>query len=600
MKKKIAIVLMFLFSCLTIFTGCNLFDTNNYAGLNSIVAVSGDIEITREQLLTAYNSSGYYYDNYYGYTREEALKLTIKDLINREVLLRYIDELAKTDARYELTDAEEYSAIKETWDYIDSSIEAYIKEVRKDLGLTTEELDEEETEDSSSEYSAKEVYVQKFEKDDEGRILRKQTSTNSYVPEGVTIYNYKTKISATNKDYETLVWNRYLTDLKISQKNLGYKDLSDTKVFNRELERVHKTNIENAKLEKFQNIYQNNFGADYDSEDKVYYLNEKTLSEIVEKYAEIYSSNKELYNISYSNNNYVNLEDDLNLFYNTVTNSTSRKDYFFYGSPTDDEKLLTCMHILVKISDKQTENIKKYQENPLLQDYADELVKLEKSQAKTMATERDSEGKEITGNTISVEDLYNALMKEINDITLSEGADGYLEAVVSVFDKYIYKYNQDSGIMNAKFDYVVGTKTSGMVKSFTEVVRTLYNDGKANYSPVTVTPEYNQDIELYFPNGVGYAGAISQPFLEEASNYSGYHIVLYTGTLKNVVADNVTTSNVYEKLSQNKTSIAYNQDLFEYLFDMVAKDNYSKYQKDVINSLSKDIKFNTNRFSDLY
>ena len=74
MKKKIATLLMFLFSCLSIFTGCNLFGSNNYNSLNAVVATSGDIEITREQLINAYNSSGYYYDNYYGKTREEAYR----------------------------------------------------------------------------------------------------------------------------------------------------------------------------------------------------------------------------------------------------------------------------------------------------------------------------------------------------------------------------------------------------------------------------------------------------------------------------------------------------------------------------------------------
>ena len=155
MKKKIATLLMFLFVCVSVFAGCNLFDTNNYASLKSVVATSGDIEITREQLITAYNSSGYYYNQYYGYSQEKAIEKTINDLIDRQNLLNYIDTLAQEDKRYELTKAEEYAAIKESWQYVDSTLKEYIKEVRKDLKLSNEELtlDEEETEES--EYKAK-------------------------------------------------------------------------------------------------------------------------------------------------------------------------------------------------------------------------------------------------------------------------------------------------------------------------------------------------------------------------------------------------------------------------------------------------------------
>ena len=84
MKKKFATLLLFIFSCFTILTGCNLFSTNNSAGLNSVVARSGEIEITREQLINAYNSSGYQYNQYYGYSMEESLKRTMKTITNKE------------------------------------------------------------------------------------------------------------------------------------------------------------------------------------------------------------------------------------------------------------------------------------------------------------------------------------------------------------------------------------------------------------------------------------------------------------------------------------------------------------------------------------
>ena len=262
--------------------------------------------------------------------------------------------------------------------------------------------------------------------------------------------------------------------------------------------------------------------------------------------------------MSYNKNNIFDLEQDLNLFYNTVTNSTSRKDYFFYGLPEDEEKLLTCVHILVKFSQDQLDDISEHKNDPLLQGNLDAVLAQDKSQENTFATERDDKGYEIAGNTISVKDLYSKLLKEIREeINVTPSNELYLEKVVEIFDKYIYKYNQDSGIINAKFDYVVGTKTSGMVKSFTEVVRKLYNNGEANYNAVSYKAEYDENVTLNFPNGVGYAGAISEPFLEEASNYSGYHIVLFTGVLKNTVAESLNVDNVYEKLNNFSVGQVY-------------------------------------------
>jgi len=117
---------------------------------------------------------------------------------------------------------------------------------------------------------------------------------------------------------------------------------------------------------------------------------------------------------------------------------------------------------------------------------------------------------------------------------------------------------------------------------------------------VEQTAKYNKDVTLVFPNGVGYEGAISAPFLEEASNYTGYHIVLYTGKLKSVVANTLNTANLFEKLSKVKTSIAYNQNYFEYLYDLVAKDNYSAHVTDVVGSIKVATEYTSANYSDLY
>lgn len=617
MKKKIATLLMFLFSCLSIFTGCNLFDTNNYAGLNSIVATSGEIEITREQLINAYNSSGYYYDNYYGYTREEAMKKTIDDLVTRQYLINHVEELEKTDSRYKLTDAEKYEVIKETWNYIDTSIESIVESVKKDLNLSSDDLTTEETEESTpeSEYAKKEVYTTKFvaiEVEEGGepvtKIVKRVSVDNNYVPKNKTQYDYELKLRSSNKDYETIVWNRYITALKRNQKDYNYKDTSDTATFNREIDRVYKTNLENAKLKKFENTYKDNYGFDYftvsnDGQEEVYYyVNDVTLQKIVDKYNSIYQSNKELYDLTY-NNDITDLDERLNTFYKTLTNSTERENYFYYGSPADDEELITCMHILVKLTQDQEDDINLAKEDPLVAPYLEEKLAEIKSQDNTYAYKRtyDEDGVEtISTEGLSVTDLYNQILSQIRDIEVDYTSDEYVNEVVKIFDEKIYEYNQDSGIINAKFDYVVGTKTSAMVESFTEAVRTLYNNGKVDLEKTEVKANYDKNVNLVFPNGVGYAGAISAPFLQESENYKGYHIVLYTGTLQNTVADKLDVSNVYSELSKQKTSIAYGQNLFELIYEKITKDTYSTHQQNIIDTFTKGTQYNTDNFKDMF
>lgn len=602
MKKKIATLLMFLFSCLGILTGCNLFSTNNYAGLNSVVATSGEIQITREQLISAYNSSGYQYSQYYGYSMEQALTKTIDDLINREYMLKYFDEKASTDKVLRLTDKEVYDVILETWKYIDTSLESVAETVRKELGISSGES-ETEAETSSSteeeeEFKGYTPYTTKFKVDTTNNKIEKllQSNENYYVPEITEDlkYQYKVNINSDNEDFKTIVWNRFISNIKKNQTSQQNKDKSDIDILNNEIDKIYKTNLENAKLQKYQNLYTSTFGVDFDSNSNAYYLNDSTLSTMLEKYKEIYSANKQFYNLT------KNSKAEKNPFYSNLTNSSTRQNYLYYGE--GEEELITCLHILVKFSEDQTTKIKDYQEDPYMQGSLESVLKDVKSQDKTFAAERDPQtGKATEDNTqISVKEMFNKLLEEINNIEVSYTSENYIEKVTEIFNKYIYTYNQDTGIMNATYDYVVGTKTSQMVNSFTEVVRKLYNNGEVDYNVTEDTADYNQDVTLYFPNGVGYAGAISAPFLEEASNYSGYHIVLYTGTLKSVSTDGLTVDNLYEKLSKVKTSVSYNQTIFELMYDKVAKDNYNKHQSDVLATIKKATKYDSSNYSDLY
>lgn len=166
MKRKIAILLTFLFSFISVLTGCNLFDTSNHAALSSIVATSGGISITRKSLIDGYNNGGYQYREYYGYSAENSFKKTIDELVDQEYLLSFIDSL--DDAKYVLNNDDYRFVVSGCWDYVSSALGAYVDAVKKDFKLSTSEL--EATEDSEKpEFAPQERYETKFIGDYSGR-----------------------------------------------------------------------------------------------------------------------------------------------------------------------------------------------------------------------------------------------------------------------------------------------------------------------------------------------------------------------------------------------------------------------------------------------
>lgn len=587
MKKKIAILLVFLFSFISVLTGCNLFDTNNYAALSSIVATSGDYSITRENLINGYNNGGYQYYTSYGYTAEQSFKMTIDELVNQEYMLDYIDSL--NDERYSLTSDDYRKIVSNCWDYVESSLKNYVTQVRNDFNLTSSEVTADE-EKSEPDYAPQANYETKFQNVfGEALLIQTQEEDTLSVKSDVTLltytdainyafgsFKYKKHISGNDNDYKTLVWRKYLTALKTSQKSYGYTDMTDSAVLEREMTRLFESNYKSQILTKFQNIYEASNGYTYDTtiqnEDGTiggYVVNSARLEKVVDVYKERYLENVATYNSSSTQ------------FYGDLTGTTNRKNYVYYGQASD-ETLITCTHILVKLSDDQLAKIEKYKADTITPSEAvDTLLKNAKLASITYATERDlGTGENVLddeGNTvtINVQTLYNNLQNALKNKT-------DLNEIVEIFNSYLYKYNVDTGIINANYDYVVGTQTSVMVESFTESVRDLYN------------------------NGEGKVGTMDLIY-EENDSYSGYHIVLYTGTLNNLFAsqtelNTLTSANVFSKLSREKTSISYNQTLFEKLFDEVAQDNYSTYRSNLVVTLKNGTNtvYQTNNFNDLY
>lgn len=535
MKKKIFGLIAGLCCTASLFSGCNLFGTDYNKYYGEIVAKNGKYEVTREELINGYSSYGQKLVSEQNYSIEEAMKATMKMLLQRKMLLDTIKsnatkELANTtletkDYKYELTNSEYNAAVKEAWDYIDGQIKTYVTKNYDD----PDNVFTEDKKDDPAHVGSKDEFTQTIKVED-GKI-KVVTEEKEDDESRLSIYNYA-QPTFIDSEIVDKVMKEYIADLKEAESYKKPKDTSDKAVLNRELDRVFKTSLENAYLAKFQTSYTNSFGTENG------YLTGATTQAILNKYIAMYNANKEGYEI------------DSASFYKNVVDTSNRKNYVFYGYSED---IIEVHHILIKFANDSS----KYEKDPLLSDEENEEAKKNLNTINnTLAKERDSEGYE-TGKTVSVYDLRNTLIQNIIDYadgTYTRGSQAYTDYVTTEFDKLMYKYNEDDGILNAQFDYAIGANgTTSMVEPFTNAAIDLYNEG--------------------------YTGAISD--IVESSY--GYHIILYTNKLSNIDLGALDI-NLLASIKLTSSSTEENN-MLEYMYSLVKSEAYSSYESNVLATL---------------
>ena len=145
----------------------------------------------------------------------------------------------------------------------------------------------------------------------------------------------------------------------------------------------------------------------------------------------------------------------------------------------------------------------------------------------------------------------------------------FASKVAEMFDPYIYMYSTDTGSYNLDFSYVVGKTQSGMVEEFTDACRELFDIGQ---------------------------GYISEPVLSE----HGYHIILYTRPVENLVND--ANDITIEILNENYTSLQSGKTYLEYILSQVRVSNYSEYKTLLLTELKngEPIEYIKKAIKDLY
>lgn len=527
--------------CLVL-TGCGLFELNQDRYLSRMVAqIDNDIIITKEDLIPVYNQYAPTLINSYGYSKEDAVEYCIDMLVNRKIMLKKAKELYPT-----LSEKETSKCWKDTYDSVNEILKSYEKDIMADWNIkdpTEEETASSTSDNSSSAYKPFEKQIQLKQDDATGdwyiEAIKDDDLKDVEVIVGGADKFLTTYRVISREDVSREALRKYIKALKKEEEGRTFEGedaYSDDAVLERAINKIYQQYEENMYLSKLQ---------DYLQENTVVEENEiltKHKEQILEDYVK-YTANLEQFK----------------------TDILSSADGIYYVPEEYNGKYFYVSHFLVKFDEEtqaQVDDLKKQlNESAIDQTAYDAAIDLIVANMKATIY---NDGVK-TDETILVSELYSNLTTELAGKTIKEKTE--------IFNNYIYKYNQDPGINNAEFAYVVGDEDSKMVKSFTEASRKLHRPN-------------SEDTSI-----LGNVGDISDIVVSEY----GIHIIMYCGEVENlfnVNKDNVETFELKNAdLKTMDDTLLYacnNKTLLDKIYEGIYKDKYSTYESEYVKSLKEN------------
>lgn len=546
MKKFLSVVVILFIFMGALLSGCNLVQMNSLRFYDKVVAKIGDIEITKLKLVNSYYSAS---QSGYSYSADDLLE----ELINRELLIDdYISNHSKLE---DMTNKLYYNQVmKEVYAYVDGQILNNENSIRTAKGMEKIE-DEGDTEEAEPDYAKESPYEKKVIYNEITGGYDKVLTEDDFETEVIAPFSHKTY---GDTDMTNLAYTRFIQGLIRSEEGKGL-DKNPTNVLQREMDRVYEILAGNKYLELIEKEYNDSLSGDYFND------------AIVDKY-------KELTLASYSKYQYLG-SNGYKTYVSDMQSDAAQVYYHMYDN--DDSKgFLQVAHVLIKFTDDQLTDL-----TNIKNDYAtgvDDLTTYEsrletwKQQASGRARQDGNE----QGEPINYTDIYNEIKGALDAL----GND--IEAKAVEFNKFLYKYGQDGGSLNATKYYSVSLDedvTENWVEGFGETAREIYRNS-------------------ILAGGDG-SGLASEPLYVNSSNYSGYHIIFVIGKYKNNVVniDNISSFDSVKKLYDTKLMLGTDKTLFDSMYDLVSTSGFTAFRQAKIDQLreGKTIIYDRNAYKDL-
>ncbi len=582
MKRKFTgIILCLMMVCISVLSGCALITRDQKAYLYQVVSSVVDkktnerINITKKDLISAYNSYGYYYEQYYGYKKEEAVKKTLDLVVNRKITIRE----AKSIYSDGLEDKEKSYLWQQTADALEDNFMSYLNDR---MGVSS-------SSNSSSSDERKFVdYTPKAELDTTtgdfkiAKLTSLQKELDSFKWDNVLrdantkegreqIYtNFVGFVNQPNSKAYTDAFNDYLKALKKNEKGLDLSTKTN-EVFLREIERLYTVNYENYMITKYDEHFTN-------------YSPYATITdeEILRLYAGQVKAGYTQYVIEKDSAYETNMQSDP-----TAIN--------YYREGGEDTKFFQVAHVLFKFDTDQEAEYKRiqsdYNKNIYTEEWAYEqdiknLVskvapKIQKTAEGTLTDENQTilQASEDEKNAIDMAAYIQ------NEVAKKNG----LKDKATLFRDFIYKYNEDPGMIKKDDSYTLGY-TIGVNKSEKKGDSDKYAADYKVYSNF-VTEFTDAAVGLY-ENAVD--GGVSDYIVTE----NGVHVLFYMGEVKNLfegIGENFTLSDTHvdpdtglapiEVLASSYVNCFVNRTYFDVLYDTLITDNFALFQNENIKLL---------------
>ena len=546
--KKIFTILCSLVLCCTLFAGCNVVQLNKAKFYKTVVVeVNGgeehksyNKEYTREDVLNAFYNYSYSNVNNGSVTPEEGLESAIESMVQRGLLVDYIKTNYFDTEILKFTTEDEKTIRYEAFEYMQEQIYNYENQVREewDRVLTHEHHEEEETPEEETTTRAEYTpYVPTLETQFEGDNITGFVS-NSVVAESTTKLavpeNFSDFIQITDEDVSAEAYARYISSLQKVAKSQG-KSTKEEDVLKAEIDRLVKTLTENKYISKYQEWYTKN--QQFIQDGDIYRLKDSVMYQVLEDYKTTYDSQKKLFDLSEKAYHAAMAEDASSVYYHPN-----------YG---DGAEYMYVSHVLIKFSDAQkavVDGLKADLENNVItQAYYDS--KLEEIINRTPVTFEEN-GKTKSSNAVNV---YEYIVDYVNTYG---GTDPKERA--KAFNKMIYMFNDDEGIMNQDFAYVVNLDEEvedKMVAEFANASREL------NTNP---------------DKGVG---SLSEMVVSEY----GIHIIFHAGLVSSPDPSGLNSQQLLNALVNHNTQLSSEKTLFHLLYDKLTTASADSRSESMIN-----------------
>ena len=646
MKKKVFSLVLCLVMCASVLAGCNLFSRDLETYYNTVVAqinyqysigaenYSYTEDITKRDLINAYNSYGYNYTQN-GYTQEQAVEMTLDTLINRSLMITEDERYYKDAGEELLNDAEKTYLWEETNEAIYDNFRSYYNDI---LGI--EDGDSSSSDDSTGTvYSLYEKQAVLYTKAD-GTLGVKKVDIVTNVRDSKHVLKnndgiaYDVEYQDANGDYifKDLIYENILAYtrntaggsgstnfrsalneyMNVVRENYSYLDLEDQETcFMFELDRIYNILKDNYMVEKYEQIY-NRLATSGSTVTNV------KVSDVVN-----YFENEVI-------GDYEQYISDSETFQTDIL-SQSTTSYYINSS---DASYFNVAVIKINLEDGALDALDAKLESGSIDvnEYYDELLKLYKTASVEI---KDSLTGETTGRTIGAENLltqiksalsqtcnyldYNTIManeSEVNRIleergvnldvsgvlteeeqdlvneTIRNYVDSYNDEIAhekaEAFLNYYYYYNDDTTYLNQDKLSVFGVSNSGEV---------LYNE---TYASANFSEEGREDYEMYneFEEAIKALYNDGNAKVGDVSNVvrgsDGVYILFYAGEVTNLFSGidsnfSLTQRDVM-KLANTTINVFTDKTIFDQIYETLYVDSaYGDYEESSITRLKNSL-----------